>query len=139
MNILLADDDPDDLHLAAEAFQEIDPSILLDSVCDGQELLRDLHLRARQDTLPQLVLLDLNMPRKSGLQALVELRRSEQLRHLPVVVLTTSRSSAEILECHRQGANAFMSKPDSFQALVEQLRLLVRYWFGTCQLPRLAS
>ena len=138
--ILLADDDPDDCLLAKEALAE---SHLLNNVFvvgDGEELLEFLrHEGKYADSAaaprPGLILLDLNMPRKDGREALREIKSDPSLRRIPVVVLTTSKAEEDIYRTYDLGVNSFISKPVSFEGLVEVMRGLGRYWFEIVELP----
>jgi two-component system response regulator len=132
-NILLADDDPDDRMLIREALQEGRLAQTLDSVEDGEELLGRLRDHAHQP--PRLILLDLNMPRKDGREALREIKSDPKLRRIPVVVLTTSDSEDDIARMYDLGASSFIVKPRKFEHVVEMMRELSRYWFDTVQLP----
>ncbi len=140
LNILMADDDPDDRMLVRDALQETQLTRHLDCVEDGEELLAYLkregkyaHLPAHH--LPALILLDLNMPRKDGREALKELKANPHLRRIPVVILTTSNAAEDILKTYDLGANSFIIKPRNFETLVQSLQTLVKYWFDTVQLP----
>ncbi len=139
-HIVMAEDDEDDRILIREAMTVAKANVRLDFVHDGDALLDYLrqqgayaHLRGAQH--PALVLLDLNMPRKSGLEALLDIRQDAALHHLPVVVLSTSSREEDVLQCYRSGANAFITKPASFDAYVEICRALHMFWFLTVQLP----
>ncbi len=131
--IFLADDDPDDRLMATEAAEELGLEELLVTVDDGQELLDAL--RSYRSPNPVLVVLDLNMPRKDGKQALAEIRKDPELRHVPVVVFTTSSSPEEVAEVYSLGVNSFITKPDSFSDLVKILHNLYSYWLETVRLP----
>lgn len=142
--ILLAEDDSDDRLLLKDAQAECGWSGELRCVEDGEELL-DYLLRRRQyqppapAPRPGLVLLDLNMPRKNGRQALCEIRADASLRRIPVVVLTTSKADTDIAKLYDLGANSFVSKPVQFDTLVNVIRVLGQYWFKTVTLPALKS
>lgn len=132
--ILVADDDEEDRMLARDALAESRLANPLYFVEDGVELLEFLHRRgAYADPAdaprPGLILLDINMPRMSGLEALRELKGDPELRRIPVVVLTTSRADEDILSSYDLGVNSFISKPVTFEGLVSVMRLLGRYWF----------
>lgn len=136
--IAITDDDPDDRVLLAAAFAEALPGceILL---FDGGSALID-HLRAAlaepaAKPLPAMLLLDLNMPGIDGHQTLRLIRAEPGLMHLPVVILSTSRSASDCLASYRQGANAFISKPSGYRALVETARDLLRFWTEVARLP----
>lgn len=139
--ILMAEDDPDDRLLAAEAFEEARLRNDLRFVEDGEQLLAYLRREgAYQDPesspRPGLILLDLNMPRKDGREALEEIKSDPSLRRIPVVVLTTSRSEADLLRSYDLGANSYITKPVTFARLVDIVRDLGRYWIEIVELPR---
>src|SRR5512135_282771 len=122
ITILLADDDPEDRMLARDALQESRVANRLDMVVDGEELLDYLHRRGSYESLqgtplPGLILLDLNMPRKDGREALREIKGDPHLRRIPVVVLTTSRAEEDIFRTYDIGVNSFISKPVTFEGL----------------------
>jgi CheY-like chemotaxis protein len=138
--ILMADDDPDDRELTREAFRESRLANEFHTVEDGEELLDYLHRRGRWahlngTPLPGLILLDLNMPRKDGREALREIKSDPHLRRIPVVVLTTSKAEEDILRSYDLGVNSYVTKPVTFSSLVELVRVLGRYWFEVVELP----
>jgi CheY-like chemotaxis protein len=140
ITILLADDDEDDRMLTREAWQESRLTNELHEVEDGEQLMDFLYRRgayADPDTSPRpdLILLDLNMPRKDGREALREIKSDPSLRCIPVVVLTTSHAEADIYRTYDLGVNSFITKPVSCEALVEMMRTLGRYWFEIVELP----
>jgi len=137
ISILFADDDPDDRLLVREAFEENHLLNILDTVEDGEELMDYLHRRGKytEATRPGVILLDLNMPRKSGLEALREIKADADLRKIPVVVLTTSKAEEDILRSYDLGVNSFIVKPVTFESLVELVKMLGRYWFQIVELP----
>ena len=138
--LLLADDDPDDRLLIKEALEESHSVADLRSVEDGEELMNYLHRRGRYtepdaSPHPDLILLDLKMPRKSGHQALEEIKANPELRCIPIVVLTTSKAEEDVARAYASGANSFMVKPTSFGALIEAMKTLGGYWFELITLP----
>jgi CheY-like chemotaxis protein len=138
--LLLADDDPDDRLLVKDALVETRWTADLQTVEDGVELMDYLRRRGRfvdssEAPLPSLILLDLKMPRKSGHQALKEIKEDPSLRWIPVVIWTTSRQQQEISLSYDLGVNSFITKPASFGTLVETMRILERYWFEVVALP----
>jgi CheY-like chemotaxis protein len=138
--LLLADDDPDDRLLVKEALEESHFVADLRSVEDGEELMNYLHRRGRYtepdaSPHPDLILLDLKMPRKSGHQALEEIKATPELRCIPIVVLTTSKAEEDVARAYASGANSFMVKPTSFGALIEAMKTLRGYWFELITLP----
>ena len=138
--LLLADDDSDDRLLVKDALDECQWRGELRCVENGEELLDYLLQRGTYKGAaaprPGLILLDLNMPRKDGRQALREIKADPLLRRIPVVILTTSRAEADIDTSYNLGANSFISKPVQFEDLVNVIRLLGQYWFNTVELPR---
>jgi CheY-like chemotaxis protein len=140
ITILLADDDPDDRQLTRDAFAENRLANVLNTVDDGEELLEYLQRRGRyadqrNEPLPGLILLDLNMPRKDGREALKEIKADPNLRRIPIVVLTTSKAEEDILRTYDLGVNSYITKPVTFKSLVELIKLLGRYWFEVVELP----
>ena len=140
ITILLADDDPDDRQLTQDAFAENRLANLLHCVEDGEELLDYLNRRGkyenmRGEPLPGLILLDLNMPRKDGREALKEIKADPELRRIPIVVLTTSKAEEDIVRTYDLGVNSYVTKPVTFKSLVELIKILGRYWFEVVELP----
>ena len=138
--ILLADDDEEDRMLAADALNESRVVNELRFVEDGDDLLDYLYHRGRfSDPLssptPGLILLDLNMPRKDGREALREIKADPDLRRIPIVVLTTSKAEEDIYRTYDLGANSFITKPVSFEGLVAVMRDIGRYWIEIVELP----
>jgi CheY-like chemotaxis protein len=140
LNILMADDDPDDRMLVRDALGETSAPQHLDCVEDGEELLDYLHQRGKYAHLPaghppRIILLDLNMPRKDGREALKEIKNDPKLRQIPVIILTTSNATEDIQRAYDLGASSFMIKPRNFETLVKALDTAVHYWFDTCRVP----
>jgi CheY-like chemotaxis protein len=140
VTILMADDDPDDRDFARAAVQEGRLMNEIRFVEDGEELLDYLYRRGsyadpKTSPRPGLILLDLNMPRKDGREALKEIKRDPALRQIPVVVLTTSKAEEDILRSYDLGANCFITKPVTFDGLVEVVKVLDRHWFQLVELP----
>ena len=137
LSILMAEDDADDRILLSDAFRDSGVDVALEFVPDGVELMARLQrlLDDPHSKLPDLLLLDLNMPRMDGREALHAIREHAGLKHLPVIVLTTSRAQLDILASYRLGANSFVTKPNRFDDLISVLRSLERYWMDIVQLP----
>lgn len=138
--ILMADDDREDRELTKEAFEELRIINDLRFVVDGQELMDYLNrvgkfANPEQSPTPDLILLDLNMPRKDGREALEEIKQDPSLRKIPVVVLTTSKQEEDILRSYNSGANSFVTKPITFEGLVEALKAFEKYWVEIVVLP----
>ena len=138
--ILIAEDDDDDRMMIEDAFRECGLRNPLRFVVDGEELMDYLYQRRQfVDGVgfprPGLILLDLNMPRKDGREALLEIKTDRALCQTPVVVLTTSRSPDDVSRCYQNGANSFISKPGGYVALLELVHTLSQYWLQTARLP----
>jgi two-component system, response regulator len=139
VSILLAEDDPDDQLLVKRAFASADLTTDLRFVNDGEELLNYLYHRAghREETSPRpgLILLDLNMPKKDGREALGEIKADPGLKHIPVIVLTTSNREEDISHSYAMGASSYIVKPVAFSDLVEVIKTLETYWLQIVELP----
>jgi CheY-like chemotaxis protein len=138
--ILLADDDEEDRMLACDALAESRLSNDVYCVTDGEDLMDYLHRQGKYTPpalapRPGLILLDLNMPKKDGREALREIKSDPDLLHIPVVVLTTSKAEEDIYRSYKSGASSFISKPVTFNGLVELMKGLGRYWFEIVDLP----
>ena len=144
LSILMAEDDPDDRLLTAQAFRNQSIASDLHFVEDGEELLDYLHHRGKfiaknSSPRPGLILLDLNMPRKDGREALAEIKADPDLKSIPVIVLTTSKAEEDILRCYDNGANSYITKPVSFTALANAVKVLWAYWFEIVRLPTVSQ
>lgn len=140
ITILIADDDPDDRLMTRDAFRECRLHNPLQFVSDGEELMDYLQRRGKfadevAYPMPGLVLLDLNMPRKDGREALREIKEDAALCAIPVVVLTTSKAEEDVARSYRDGVNSFITKPVSFAALLEVVQTLGKYWLQIVDLP----
>ncbi|MCA9836467.1 MAG: response regulator [Trueperaceae bacterium] len=140
ITILMADDDPDDRMLTGEALEESLLANDLHFVEDGEELMDYLYCRGKYSDpasapRPGVILLDLNMPKKDGREALKEIKGDPNLRRIPIVVMTTSKVEQDILRSYDLGANSYITKPVTFDGLVDVIRNLGRYWFEIVELP----
>ena len=138
--ILMADDDEDDILLTQKALQKGKLLNTLYSVKDGEELLEYLlHRGAYSDESqfprPGIILLDLNMPKKDGREALKEIKSHPELQEIPIVVFTTSKAEEDIYRTYKLGVNSFITKPVTFDNLIETMQALGRYWFEIVSLP----
>jgi CheY-like chemotaxis protein len=139
LTILSAEDDPDDCLLVQEAFQESGQTSRLIFVQDGISLMQYLRRQGNyaepsKAPRPDLILLDLNMPRKDGRESLAEIKADPELRSIPVVVLTTSNAEEDILQTYDLGGAGFITKPSSFQGLLGVVKSLSQYWFEIVEL-----
>lgn len=140
ITILMADDDPDDRMMTKEAFDEARLGNHLDFVFDGEELMDYLYRRGKYKELnnrplPGLILLDLNMPKKDGREALKEIKTDANLKRIPVVILSTSKAEEDIIRSYDFGVNSFITKPVSFEGLVDIVKALRKYWIEIVVLP----
>ncbi|TAL86524.1 MAG: response regulator [Rhodanobacter sp.] len=137
ITILMAEDDMDDRLLFKEAFNESWAEVALEFVDDGVELMQRLEdlFADRPRRLPDLLLLDLNMPRMDGREALQAIREHSGLKHLPVIIFTTSRAELDVLISYQLGANSYVTKPNRYDELVQLLRSMELYWTETVELP----
>jgi len=138
--ILLADDDEEDRMMNCDALAESRLSNDIYCVSDGEDLMDYLYHRGKyappaKSPRPGLILLDLNMPKKDGREALREIKADPTLRQIVVVVLTTSKADEDILRSYDSGASSFITKPVTFDGLVELLKGMGRYWFEIVELP----
>ncbi|HVE88944.1 MAG TPA: response regulator [Burkholderiaceae bacterium] len=138
--ILMAEDDPDDRQMAKEAFEESGLRTDLQFVCDGVELLDYLQRRGKYgdpaaSPRPSLILLDLNMPKKDGREALREIKSDTNLKQIRVVVLTTSKAEEDIFRTYDLSASSYITKPATFAGMVDMVKSLAKYWLETVQLP----
>lgn len=138
--ILIADDDPEDRLLVKDAFAENHLANDLRFVKDGEQLMDYLYRRGSYSDparapRPDMILLDLNMPKKDGRKALQEIKGDLTLRQIPVVVLTTSRAEEDIFRSYDLGVSSFITKPVTFTALIETVKTFGKYWFDIVELP----
>lgn len=138
--ILMADDDADDRMLTRDALEESRVLNELRFVEDGEELMEYLtrkgkYADAADSPRPGLILLDLNMPKKDGREALKEIKSDPNLRRIPVVVMTTSKAEEDIFRSYDFGASSFITKPVTFDRLVELMRTMGEYWVEFVELP----
>jgi len=140
ITILMADDDADDRQMTLEAFEESRLANDLRFVEDGAELMDYLMRRGKYGDgadapRPGLILLDLNMPKKDGREALREIKADPRLRNIRVVVMTTSKAEEDIIRTYDLGAESYVTKPVTFTSLVEVVRALGKYWLEIVELP----
>ncbi|QFT55992.1 response regulator [Microbulbifer sp. THAF38] len=140
ISIILADDDKDDQLLTREALEESLVKSELSIVDDGVELLSFLKREGEyehlsNEPLPDLILLDLNMPRMDGRQALAAIKADPDFRRIPVVILTTSKAEEDMFKSYDLGAASYLSKPVTFEGLVDLMRSLGRYWVEFVEFP----
>jgi len=140
-SILIAEDDEDDYLLTLEALKEAGIDNEVNWAKDGNETLEFLSSRLHgnngpSSALPGMILLDLNMPKKDGREALEEIKSNPSFRKIPVIVLTTSSAKTDVTKSYDLGVNSFIQKPDRFNELVETMRVVFNYWLNTVKLPQ---
>lgn len=142
--ILIADDDAEDRMLVKDALEESKLINEIQFVEDGEQLLDFLFNRGKYEDkqkypTPGLILLDLNMPKKDGREALKEIKEDARLKVIPIVVLTTSKAEEDILKSYNLGVSSFITKPVTFRSLVDIMTTLSKYWFEIVELPHLKN
>jgi CheY-like chemotaxis protein len=140
VSILMAEDDPDDRLLTQEAVREAKLTNEINFVEDGEELMQYLNRSGKYGDKskypkPRLILLDLNMPKKDGREALKEIKTDPKLRCIPIVVLTTSKAEEDILRTYDLGVSGYITKPVLFDDLIEVMKVIGKYWFEIVELP----
>jgi CheY-like chemotaxis protein len=137
VEILLVEDSPTDVLLAKEAFESSAFVNQLHIACDGVEAMKFLRREGKHGAAPRpaLILLDLNLPRMDGREVLAEIKNDEKLKRIPVVVLTTSKSEADILNAYGLHANCYIVKPVDFEKFAEVVRSVETFWFSVVTLP----
>jgi two-component system response regulator len=140
ITILMADDDADDRLMTKEAFEESRLVNDLRFVEDGEELMNYLKRRGKYadpalSPRPGLILLDLNMPKKDGREALREIKSDPNLKHIRIIILTTSKAEEDIFRTYDLSAASYITKPVTFESLVEVVRALGKYWLEIVELP----
>lgn len=137
-SLLLVEDNEADIDLTVEILQEGGQPLALNVVKDGIAALEALASQAAltEGALPDLILLDLNLPRKDGRQVLAEIREDARLRHVPIVVLTSSDSPADIMRSYQLGANSYIVKPNDLHAYRDAVDAIRNYWLTVCSLPQ---
>jgi len=138
--ILIADDDPDDRLMVKETWEDNLLANSLVFVEDGEELMdylyrRGKYVQLKNSPFPGLILLDLNMPKKNGREALKEIKADPDLRQIPVVVLTTSRAEEDIYRAYNLGVNSFITKPLTFETFVHIIKTIGKFWLEIVELP----
>jgi CheY-like chemotaxis protein len=138
--ILMADDDDDDYMLTQKALKKSKLLNTLSRVSDGEELLEYLRREGQYKDVPYerpgVILLDLNMPKKDGREALKEIKSDPKLRDIPVVVFTTSKAEEDVYRSYQLGVNSFITKPVTFDNLIQVMQTLGKYWFEIVELPK---
>ena len=140
IEILLVEDNPGDVRLIQEAFKELETDVTLCAVTDGDEALEILATRRSDETasVPDLILLDLNLPRMGGLEFLEAIQEDAGFARLPVLVLTSSNACEDILESYELAANAYLTKPTDPAEFTSMVETVAEFWFKRAALPPMA-
>ena len=135
MHLLLVEDNPGDVDLVVDAVRELPCDVSVAS--DGVEALEFLHREGRHAGAkpPDLVLLDLNLPKLSGREVLARVKEDPELKHIPVVVLSSSHASPDLMESYRLHANCFVTKPIDLHEFLAAVGAVAQFWFGVVKLP----
>ena len=138
IEVLLIEDSPGDVRLTREAFKDAKVHINLNVASDGVEAMEFLNRRGKHSGVPRpdLILLDLNLPKKDGREVLEEIKQSPTLKSIPVVILTTSASDADILRSYKLHANCYITKPVGLDGFLEVVKSIDSFWLSVVQLPR---
>ena len=136
-SVLMADDDLDDQVLMQHAFEENAIPAILNFVDDGVELLKYLHNKKEENNLPSIILLDMNMPRMGGKEALKLIKEDSTLKKIPVIIFSTSDQDMDIESSYELGASGYFTKPSGYLPLVALVKGLKTYWFESVKLPHL--
>ncbi len=141
VNILLIEDNPGDVRLTQEAFKEGNMSINLDVTMDGVEAIKYLKKESpfEQVTTPDLILLDLNLPKRDGREVLQEIKTDDLLKRIPVVVLTTSNAEQDILKSYNLHVNCYINKPVDFDKFFDIIQKIEDFWLSTAILPTMVK
>lgn len=137
INILMAEDNPGDARLTLEAFKEWHLENAIHVVTDGEEALNFLYQRGKYTSAPRpdMILLDINMPKKNGVEVLAEIKQDDNLKRIPVIMLTTSKAEEDILKTYNYHANSYITKPVDVDKFIEVVKSLENYWFSMVKLP----
>jgi len=137
VNVLLVEDNPGDVRLTQEAFKEAKMSINLDVTMDGAEAIKFLRKEApyEETVIPDLILLDLNLPKKDGREVLKEIKTDDLLKRIPVVVLTTSNAEQDIMKSYNLHVNCYINKPVDFEKFFDIIQKIEEFWLSTAILP----
>ena len=140
IEILIADDDAEDRMLILDALKESRLKNNVQCVENGEELMQYLQNKGKfsdkkKYPMPGIILLDLNMPKKDGREALKEIKAEKKFKNIPIIILTTSKAEEDVLKTYNLGANSFITKPVTFTAMVDVMNTLKKYWFEIVELP----
>lgn len=136
VNILLVEDNEGDILLTVEALEEGRIANIISVARDGQEALEKLEVSFQKGQLPDLILLDINLPKLNGHEVLEQLKQNEHFKHVPVIILSTSSSEMDILKSYKNHANCFITKPVEIDEFVKAIESIEDFWFSIVKLPK---
>lgn len=136
VNILLVEDNEGDILLTVEALEEGRIANVISVARDGQEALEKLEVSFQKGQLPDLILLDINLPKLNGHEVLEQLKQNEHFKHVPVIILSTSSSEMDILKSYKNHANCFITKPVEIDEFVKAIESIEDFWFSIVKLPK---
>ncbi len=141
IKLLLVEDNPGDAYIIKNYLQTSEISYNFDHLVDGEQLMSYLYREGdyAEASLPQLILLDLNLPKKNGFEVLKEIKSHPQLKLIPIVILTSSRAEKDILESYRLYASCYITKPFDYNEFIDTIRKIEMFWFKLVHLPSLKS
>lgn len=136
-NILLVEDNPADIRLTQEAFKEANQNTILHVVRDGAEALEFLRQTGRFTAVPRpdMILLDLNLPKKDGRQVLAEIKKTPDIKRIPIVILTNSKAAEDIRQTYEHHANSYITKPANLDEFIAVIKQIEQFWLSIVQLP----
>lgn len=135
VDILVIEDNPGDVRLIVETFKVSKIPHNLVVATDGEEALQILKNQCKESKHPKLIILDLNLPKKSGKEVLNEIKTDNILKHIPVIIFTTSNESEDIKQCYHNHANAYINKPIDLDKFVDVINSMQKFWIKTAKLP----
>lgn len=139
IGILLIEDNQGDIRLIKESLKENGFDWNLEIITNGEDAINHFaEMASGKKEIPKLVLMDINLPRKSGIEVLSYVKTNELLRIMPVIMLTTSESDFDVKSCYAAGANAFMNKPIDYFEFVKIIKTFKSFWFDYCRLPKIS-
>ncbi len=136
VNILLVEDNEGDILLTVEALEEGRIANVISVARDGQEAIEKLEVSFQKGQLPDLILLDINLPKLNGHEVLEQLKQNEHFKHVPVIILSTSSSEMDILKSYKNHANCFITKPVEIDEFVKAIESIEDFWFSIVKLPK---
>ena len=138
IHVLLVEDNPGDVRLTREAFRDVDSSVQLHVANDGVEAMAFLNHDGSNDRVPRpdLILLDLNLPRMDGREVLAQIKQDDDLKTIPTIILTTSEAEADIVKSYQLQANCYLNKPVQLEAFDSLVKSVVDFWLVKAKLPQ---